>query len=468
MKTALISNQPNANGAQFTDDFIDGVIENKDDYISIPFQVDRTKLENGLFGSLTHKLDKKTGQLLTDTIGSFVDFEKAEIDGANCLIGTARIFKRYPKTCEAILKLYEDNSLETSVEVMVSSYEQEDGVRKVNYEGNYLIGQAIVTVGAEDRAKPSLLVAEALQEDLKGGASMDKQEREFNSGKEIAYHFESASIKLSEIGTQLYSLLNPYNERGYRDYKYYIQSIYNDYAIVEDEDTYNVYYRVPYSIEDDKVVLAEESEWVKGKIGFIPDGVNYDTVVAEKEEATVELNNKIKELEIAHKEELDKMSEEVKVESAELEAKVAELAEKIEELTTKNTELSELVVSQKEEITSHETSKTELAEQVESLKPFKEQVEKAEQEAKRTELAEKYGAILSEEAMQSERVVKALEELNTTELAEVVVEEAMKAKTEVASKKVEKKDEDVVVVASKQEDLVHTSLRDKMYASKSE
>lgn len=467
MKTVMVSNDVNFNKAQFLDEFIDGVVENSDRYIGIPFQVNRLKLENGIYGSLTHELDKD-GSLKTDTIGSFVGFEKDEIDGANCLIGTTRIFKRYPKTCNAILELYEDELLETSVEVLVGSYEKtEDGIRQIGYENNELIGHCLVTSGAESRAKPTLLIAQALSEDLQGGEKVDQ--KEFNKGYEIKYEIETASMKLSEISNSIYNQLNPINPKNnYREYKYYIKTIYNDYVIVEDWDDYEVCYRIPYKIENNAVVLAEVEKWIEGSYGFIPNGVDIDALIAEKETQLLELSNKLEDLKKNHKEELSTMSKENEVTVEELQTQLAELSSKNEELTNKVSELNNLVVSQKEEITSVEEAKTELASKVEELTPFKEQVEQAEKEAKIAELSSKYSKVLSEETMKTERVQNALSDLNTVELAEVVVEETLKEK-ELASQNTNKQtDDNVVVVASRNQDLLPTNGRDKWYSAKSE
>lgn len=466
MKTVMVSNQVNYNKAQFLDEFIYGVIENSEKYIGIPFQVNRVKLENGIYSSLTHELDTD-GNLKTDTIGSFVGFEKEEIDGANCLVGTTRIFKRYPKTCNAILDLYEDGLLETSVEVLVGKYENtEDGIRQIGYENNELIGHCLVTNGAEKLAKPSLLIAQALTEDLKGGENVDQ--KEFNKGFEIKYQMETASIKLSDIANSIYNLLNPINAKSnYREYNYYIKTIYNDYVIVEDWDDYETCFRIPYRIENDTVVLAEKDKWIQGTYGFIPNGVDIDALIAEKEQQLLELSNKIDSLKESHKEELETMSKQTEVTVEELQAQLTELSSKNEELSAKVAELSDLVVSQKEEISSITEAKQELASKVEELTPFKEQVEKAEKDAKVAELSSKYSKLLSEETMKSERVQIAIAELNTVELAEIVVEETLKEK-ELASKQVEVVEDNVVVTASRNEDLLPTSNRDKWYSTKSE
>lgn len=454
LNICILSNDVNYNKAQFLDDFIDGVIDNKETYIGIPFVVNREKLENAEYDKLTHEL--KDGKLLTDQIGSFVDFWKEEIDDANCLMGSIRIAKRFPNTCEAIVELYNEEELETSCEVLINSYEEvtDDGVRKIGYnEGkNALIGSAIVTSPAERRAKATLLVAEAYEKDIENEQKGENEmsEVQFNKGHEIKYHgkFETASLKFSEVSNQIYNKLNPINAKtNGRQYNYYIHTLYNDYVIVEDWDDYETLYKIPYSIENDEVILAPKEEWQKGSLGFIPEGIEVSSLISEKEAELSELNNKLTKV----KEELATMEENKTQEVAELETKVSDLEAKIAELNS-------TIVSQEETKTELEGKITELNTKVEELTPFKDQVEKAEKDAKIAELNSKYAKLLSEETMKSEDVQKAIQELNEVELNSIVVAEIAKQKTEVEV--ASKTNDDVVVVASKQEDLVTKDKRE--------
>lgn len=180
---AILSNVENFNKAEFTSDFIDGVISNKEHHVGIPFLVNRSKLENGDYDNLSHELDLNTGTLNTDQIGSFVDFWKEEIDGADCLMGSIKVFKRFPQTCEAVTELFGQGFLETSCEVLINSYLEvtDEGVRRIHYNNgnNALAGSAIVSSPAEKRAKGTLLVAEAYQKDMeqqKGAGIMTEKE----------------------------------------------------------------------------------------------------------------------------------------------------------------------------------------------------------------------------------------------------------------------------------------------------
>src|SRR5699024_9311498 len=120
----ILSAEPNANLAEFTEDFILNTVKEKNSVIGIPFMVDKESLENKDYSNLTHKLTPD-GELETDQIGSFVDFwvDKDE-DGVLFLAGEVRIMKRFKETCAAVHKLYSSGKLNTSCEVMVESYQE--------------------------------------------------------------------------------------------------------------------------------------------------------------------------------------------------------------------------------------------------------------------------------------------------------------------------------------------------------
>lgn len=457
MDICILSNDVNYNNAKFTDDFIEGVIENKNTYIGIPFLASRSKLESGAYDSLTHEFDGKT--LNTDSIGSFVDFWSEMIDGALCLMGRIKIFKRFENTCNAIIELYNEGLLETSCEVLVASYESvEDGVRVIHYNNgeNLLIGSAIVTNGAEKRAKATLLIAEAYEKDLvEGGEKMgDKKQAEtFNKGIKIKHHgsFESFAIKLGEIENQIYNLLNPIDPKtNNRRYNYYILDLYNEYVIVEDWNDYTTLYKISYKIENDVVVLDSQDNWVSGYRGFIPDGITIDDLLAEKEKLTAELSS----LENKHKEELEEMEKELQKRIEELQEELKKLENTNKSLSDKVEELNGVIVSQKEQLDEKEKVEAELNEQISELTKFKEQVELAKKEALKQELSEKYSKLLSKEVFESDEAKAAIEACDTSKLNELVV-------SEIAKKTSTKKDEvEVITFASRDEDLTPISTRD--------
>lgn len=127
------------------------------------------------------------------------------------------------------------------------------------------------------------------------------------------------------------------------------------------------------------------------------------------------------------------------------EAEIAELQAKIDNLNA-------LVVAEQEAKTALEEKIKELNAQIEELKPYKENFEKAEKEKQMAELSAKYSKLLSEDVFKSERVQKAIEELNVTELNSVVVEEVAKQKTDSGST------DDVVISSKKPENLLEEDL----------
>jgi hypothetical protein len=449
----ILTNEANLNKAQFTDDFIDGVVENKDKYIGMPLVASRNKLENGKYKELTHEFNSKTNQLNTEMIGSYSNFWKEESDGVLKLMGSAKVYKRFPAVCDAIKELYESNELKFSCEVLVSSYGEnaETGVRSIPYSDgttiNELFGNCLVSYPAEVRASATLLIAEALEKDLGKGTN------DFNKGNEIKFHIESASIKIDDISAQIYNILNPINPRTeYRDYRYWIRDLYNDKVILGDWDTYETYWSAGYSIQNDVVVLDAESDWVEGKIGFIPSNVNINTLLSEKDSLQSELNNKINEIK-----EVQKQMKTVE----ELQAELVLLEEQNKQLDSKVKELNDLVVSQEGKVKELEANETELSAQVDALKPYKEQVETAESEAKKAVLTEKFGKLLSEDTLKSDEVKTAIEELNEQKLNEIVVAEVLKGKGIAPAAK-----KDVVVIAAKEEDLLVQDRKSRLYASK--
>lgn len=439
LNIGILSNVANYNDAQFTDEFIEYIVSNKDTYIGLPLQVNKEKLENAEYDNLTHEL--VNGKLMTDSIGSFVDFWTETIDDATVLMGSVKIWKRYPNTCNAILELYDNGDLESSCEVMVKEYKEitEDGIRIIDHAdgGNAFIGSAIVSNPAEARAKATLLVAEAYEKDLiieneeKGDVNVAEKEV-FNKGHKIQYKgkFETASLKYSEISNQIYNKLNPINAKtNGRQYNYYIHTIYNDHVIVEDWDDYEVLFKIPYSIENDEVIISPPDQWEQGKLGFIPDNtVELANLLSEKEKKLSDVQDELSKVknELASKEDTD--------------------------FDKKIKELNDTIVVQAENENKLKAEISELISDVENLKKYKEQVETAEKEAKLNELNDKYSKLLSEETFKSEEVQDAIRELNSEKLNEIVVSEVAKQKNEVEV--ASNANNDVIVVASKQDDLI--------------
>jgi len=107
----------NLNKAKFTEDFIENYGSTLKDQ---PLTVDREELEAGNYDSLTHLFDPMSNELKTDPIGVIVEtWSEKDADGISVLYATAKIWKRFPQTCMAIMELHSSENLRFSCEVLV-------------------------------------------------------------------------------------------------------------------------------------------------------------------------------------------------------------------------------------------------------------------------------------------------------------------------------------------------------------
>lgn len=368
---------------------------------------------------------------------------------------------KYPQIIACIEKLFNEKNADSSVEVEIYEY-GENPTKEYRYPVDYsylancLLGSSVSPADADAGIKE---ISMAAHEDLKnlklnsleGGEKMDKKEL-FNKGKEIIYRgsLEANALKFDEIRSQIYNLLNPVNpQTNVRKYNYWIYEIYNEYVIVCDWDTDTIMYRINYEIVNDTVSLAPQSEWVEGRMGFIPNGVDVNQLLTQ----VTELNNKIEELKKEAKANMDKTVEELQAELSAKEKEIADFKTKVEELEKKVEELNETIVSQETTKKELESTIDELNNNIQELTKYKERVEKAEKEAKIAELNEKYSKLLPEEVFNSEEVQNAIQELNSVKLNEIVVNEVTKQKIESKPN-----DADIVISSKKQEDLLEEDL----------
>src|SRR5699024_2667540 len=210
--------------------------------------------------------------------------------------------------------------------------------RKIHYNDgkNQLFASAIVANPADDKARPTLLVAEAYAEDMKAGGdkvankTKDKIET-FNKGIDIKYHgtFEFSGLRIHELEDKLFNLLNPVDtENGGRHYNFWIRELYTDSVILEDDNDWQKLYKAKYTVDNDTVTLANQEDWIQGTYGFIPQGVNVSELMEQNDEKIKELNQELSTL----KEEKITMAEDNQKKIEELEAKIEELKEEIKKL----------------------------------------------------------------------------------------------------------------------------------------
>ena len=165
----LFTTEPNLNKVRVTQAFIDDIVENKENYIGLPLFIDMEKVKANFLNRLDHGYDAEKDEFRTEMVGSFYDFEKEEIDEKVCgLIGKVKIAKRNKKMVEAIKKMFAEDALNVSFEIAVKDSQDEDGILVVDKsDGNMLVGMAVVTTPACERAKTLKLVASIDTEQLK-------------------------------------------------------------------------------------------------------------------------------------------------------------------------------------------------------------------------------------------------------------------------------------------------------------
>ena len=158
----MFSTRTNLNGVAVTEEFINKIVENAQDYVSMPLCADVRKIERGDLRSLGHMYDEDTGLFEAAEIGSYVSFVKViDEDGTVALNGTARVNRRNPKVVEAIKELYAEGNLNFSFEIEAGSFEElPDGTILIDAaDDNDLMAMAVVSTPAYPEAKAISLVA---------------------------------------------------------------------------------------------------------------------------------------------------------------------------------------------------------------------------------------------------------------------------------------------------------------------
>ena len=401
LKLLLITSNPNLNKCVFTPDFIHEVVENKDFYIGgVSLVAERNKLEAGK-KNLGHGLSK-SGELISDVIGSFSDFSESQAeDGSWELLGTAKIFKRYPKVCESLVDLYNLGELTFSCEVLVSAYSKDEDGNKVVDKGNgQFLGQACVSHPAEVKSIAFMMVAEALNIDL-GSDNLNKNktfEELFQNAKLIV---ETSELDLTQIQRKVYTQFMEIDDW----YEYDIIEFSVNYIILLNCE--GNLYRIDYSISGDTLTLGEMYKVSK---------------------AYTRINNiNINEEGNAKMEELQKELDLVKAETENLKAEIA----------SKDTVIAEkenIIVEKDTLIASKDADLIKIGEQLEAksvevseLQPYKVEADKLKLEKEVAETQEKITAmkarclkVLSEKEV--EEIIASIESLDEVVINKVLAE----------------------------------------------
>ena len=269
------------------------------------------------------------------------------------------------------------------------SEEGRTATNSILYMGHCLLGTTVEPAYPDSGMyEMNLLVAEAYKKDLsvlnqesdapvdnikissKGGNVVAKEDVVFNFGKEILNKIETSEMSFEDIRGQLWSQLNSEkDEEGYTIYKYWIEEVYNGYAIINENDT-GKYFKVPYSTGETEISVDTGSmvevinQWVE--IGNPNPGENTN-LSTENEELKSQVSEKDKEI------------DELKTKVASLES---EVKTKEEAMQLNQTEANEKIIKLG-------TVVEDLKEELNSFKPIKEEYDRIQEELRQKELATK-------------------------------------------------------------------------------
>jgi len=439
----LLTSKVNKNKCQFEIDFIHEIVESKEKYIGIPLVCERAKLEKGKYKYLGHAL-KKDGTFQTEQIGSFIDFsEKETEDGTWELYGQARVLKRYPKVCSAILELFEDKLLSFSVEVLVGEYKKTDNknIRVVpKSEDNLLMGDCIVSFPAEQKSKCQTLIAEAINKDLGGDEMKDITFEEFFENTRLQY--ENSELDIGQVQRKVYAKCRDLLKEEF--YCYSATDFGVNYIILQNWDSGD-YFKGDFSVADDDVALGDLYKVVKNYVPVSTENPELSGEEFNKEDKQMDLTELQAKLEASEKEvsELKVSVSEKETEIAEKDVKISEKETEIAELTEKVNTLSESVVLKDNEI----AELLPVKEEMEKINAEKAEVEKAK---KVDELKAKYSKLLSEEILSTKEISEAIENLEEAVLQAKVTDIALE-KAEISTKNESKTNK--MVTASISEDI---------------
>lgn len=296
----------------------------------------------------------------TMPIGSVVDtwIEEREVEGyvgkKNCLMISAKIWKeRFPAYAQVLDKLWSEQKVKSSWEIKVSQSESLPLGKKIlktfSFIGNALLGTkvegAVPSAGmyayAElngETVEDEVILAQALSNDVYVGGSISTEGEKKNlknttttvtvpnvpETKAPPTIAEIASLTENDIRKKLNEAIRAKYKEGYVSLLFPAESycLYRAYEM----ETQLEFLKFTYTVENDVVTVGEPEE-----IKLVVSVASINSVIAEKDNALVAANEKIKDLE-SQIAELSPYKEQAEIEEA---AKIeAETAEKRANLTT--------------------------------------------------------------------------------------------------------------------------------------
>lgn len=360
----ICNDKPNLNNQGVSKSFI---IANHETLVDMPIQVDRFRIENGMYSSLTHRYEK--GELKTDSIGVITKtwYETDESNDETTLYASAKIWKRYPKTCEAIAELYEQGDLKFSWELVGTERDETIDTAEV-YNSGFFVGHAIVSNPSYPIAKSTMLVAEL---------------KELNLEKEEVENLEIliAGMSIDMLREKISKALN-YD-------MYVVQMFLDDSKVVVRDWSTDASYIIPFTVDGETVTVDVENK------------IEASVVVKPKDEVSEQ------DLRIA---ELEKQIEELTAEKVE-----EPIVEPVTETDETKEVIAEEVIEEAKDVVDYAEIIAELTKKIELLEPLAEQAKILAEEKAQAELAEFKGKLKSK----AEKVLHEGDELTEQMLAAI-------------------------------------------------
>lgn len=368
----------------------------------------------------------KAGQLVkkyefdTNPIGFHIstEIEEIEIDNTkrNCIVATAKIWKRYDKAISALSRILEaKKNIKTSWEISYAESYEEDGVKwlkDIIWLGNCVLGEFIspaykdaglLEIAEEDE---ELQIAVAFTEDLYNEQQSELSNIDDKSiddikitqgGKEMSKEQEKELSALTD--NDVYSKVRKAINSTDNNKWYYIARLYpyefRAIAYEWDRESEDDYVQFSYSVSNEETINIISQKDVK--MTFVPK--------EEIETQIAELQNQLSEKE------------------NELSSKIEAITKLGEDISSKESEIAELL-------------------------PYKEKYEAIEQAEKEAELAQKKedlktlatkGGYLTKEDLETPEIAEMIDNLNEQGIKCLIAEKVI-AKLEVSE--IEKKDQE--------------------------
>ena len=156
-KIAICDFSVNGNGVRIDRDNIESwisTLQNQPLVGKIMSKFDGTKDFTGHNARIVSRKDAdgneyKDIEFDTSAFGTIVDVAIEEIDGVECIVATAKIWKRFVDACQLIIDRINEGSLNTSWEIAAEEYEVKDEdsgpvrtIKKGRFKGHALLGKA--------------------------------------------------------------------------------------------------------------------------------------------------------------------------------------------------------------------------------------------------------------------------------------------------------------------------------------